>query len=82
MPQWLIALGVKFMFKKLKDKLLQKLKDKYKVVGAAGVVTLLIGAIAGVLNIDLAPDQIDALVTGFGVLLYAFREWQENRNGE
>lgn len=65
------------MFKKLKDKLVTKLKDKYKTVGAAGVVALLIGAVAGVLGIDLAPDQVDALVTAIGVLAYAFREWQD-----
>lgn len=65
------------MFKKLKDKLVAKLKDKYKTVGAAGVVALLIGAVAGVLGIDLAPDQVDALITAIGVLAYAFREWQD-----
>lgn len=64
---------------KVLDALKAKLKARARQLGAAGVATLAIGSVAGAFGVDLAPAQVDALVTAGAVLLYALRELRENK---
>lgn len=64
------------------EKLKQKLREKKRQLGAAGVAALAIGGIASALGVDLAPGQIDALVTAGGVLLYALREIRSSKGSD
>lgn len=66
------------MFKKLRE----RLRNRYKQVGFAGVLALAIGALASAFGIDLAPAQVDAIVTALGVLAYLYREVQSMLKAE
>ena len=60
------------LFKRLRD----KLKDR-AVEG--GLAALIIGLVTELLGVDIAPTEIDAIVTGVAVLVTLYGRWRERR---
>jgi len=61
-------------------KILKRLKDKLKDRAAdAGIGALIIGLVTELLGVDIAPTEIDAVVTGVAVLAALYGRWRERR---
>lgn len=60
------------LFKRLKDKLKDRAAD-------AGIGALVIGLVTELLGVDIAPTEIDAIVTGVAVLAALYGRWRERR---
>jgi len=60
------------LFKRLRDKLKDRAAD-------AGIGALVIGLVTELLGVDIAPTEIDAIVTGVAVLAALYGRWRERR---
>jgi len=61
-------------------KLFRRLRDKLKDRAVeGGLAALIIGLVSELLGVDIAPTEIDAVVTGVAVLAALYGRWRERR---
>lgn len=60
------------MLKKLKERLKKRALD-------AGIGALIVGAVASLFGVDIAPTEVDTLVTAGAILVTVFERWRASR---
>lgn len=61
-------------------KLVQRLKDKLKKRALDGALgALIVGAVSSLFGVDIAPLEVDAIVTAGAVLVAVFERWRASR---
>ena len=61
-------------------RLVEKLKAKIKERALdAGIGALIVGGIASLFGVDIAPTEVDTLVTAAATLIVVFERWRATR---
>lgn len=76
MAPWVIEAAISILIHRFQEKHMNKV---LKTAKWTAVLSLVVGSLAGVIGVDLAPEQVDALVNGAAVVVYIVTEVLEHR---